>query len=95
MALSAEITTAQSMVEATPYLWASLVVTGAAAMAATPAIAVLSPIRVEATPRFSRMMESSGSPSPIAMPTAEIDETAATSDGQWISSTSPGVPFLG
>ena len=86
MALMAESTTAHSMVGTTPSLCASLVVTGAAAMAAMPAIAEFSPIRVEEMPRFSRMMLSSGRPRPIAIPTAEIAEMAAIREGQWISS---------
>ena len=88
----AAITTAHSMVCATPKRWASQVVTGAAAMEATPAMAELRPIIVEEMPRFSRMMLSSGRPRPMAMPTAEIAATAALTEGQWIlsSCTAPG-----
>ena len=55
-------------------------------MAATPAMAEFSPIMEDETPRFSRMMESSGSPRPMAMPTAVMAETAAIRAGQWITS---------
>jgi hypothetical protein len=70
------------MVGATPNRCASRVVIGAAIIAATPAMAVLSPISVEGMPRFSRIMLRRGRPRPIAMPTEEIDEMAAKSDGQ-------------
>ena len=81
-ALSAEMSTAQIIVVATPNWWANQVVTGAAAMAAMPAMAEFSPINVEEMPRFSRMMLSRGRPRPMAMPTAVMAETAATRDGQ-------------
>ncbi|WP_455854655.1 hypothetical protein [Ensifer canadensis] len=53
-------------------------------MEATPAIAELRPISVDEMPRFSMMLESSGRPRPMAMPTALMAETAAISDGQCI-----------
>lgn len=82
------MTTASSMVRATPKSWAILVVTGAAIMAATPAIAEFTPIMVEEMPRFSRMIDSSGSPRPMATPTALMAEIAAISEGQWMASAS-------
>ncbi len=78
----AATSTANIMVRATPQVWAILVVTGAATIEATPAMAALRPIRVEEIPRFSRMMLRSGRPRPMAMPTALMAEMAAISDGQ-------------
>ena len=49
---------------------------------AKPAIAVLRPIIEAEWPRVSRMTLSSGMPSPMAMPTTLIDETAAVMGSQ-------------
>ncbi len=70
---------------------AIIVESGAATMAATPAMAEFKPIMEEDTPRFSRMIESSGNPRPMAIPTAVIAETAAIRAGQWISSRITGM----
>ena len=49
---------------------------------ATPAIAEFTPIMVEEMPRFSRMIDRSGRPRPMATPTALMAEIAAISEGQ-------------
>src|SRR5689334_22623344 len=95
MALIAATTTAIIMVLATPKSWASLVVMGAASIDATPAMAALRPINVDGMPRFSRMMDRSGKPRPMAMPTALMAAMAAISDGQWIRSTWPLASVVG
>ncbi|MCY1242716.1 hypothetical protein D9M72_557000 [compost metagenome] len=59
-----------------------MVVNGAATIDATPAMAEFKPISVEEIPRFSMMIDRSGRPRPIAMPTALIAATAAISDRQ-------------
>ena len=61
---------------------ASGVASGAAAIEARPAMAVLRPIIVAEWPRVSRMMLSSGMPSPMAMPTTLIEAMAAEMDSQ-------------
>ncbi|MNK80759.1 hypothetical protein D3C87_1004840 [compost metagenome] len=70
------------MVRATPKSWAILLVTEAAIIAATPAMAEFTPIMVEEMPRFSRMIDRSGRPRPMATPTALMAEMAAISEGQ-------------
>ena len=61
---------------------ASGVASGAAAIDASPATAVLRPIIVAEMPRVSRMMLRSGMPSPMAIPTTEIEEMAAAIGSQ-------------
>ena len=67
------------MVQTTPNRAASGVARGAAAIDATPAIAVFRPIIVAEMPRASRMTLRSGMPRPMAMPTTMIEEMAAAS----------------
>ena len=70
------------MVQTTPKRAASGVASGAAAIDARPATAVLRPIMVADVPRLSRMTLKSGMPSPMAMPTTEIEEMAAAIGSQ-------------
>ena len=76
-----------SMVQTTPKRAASGVASGAAAIEAMPATAVLSPIIVAEWPRDSRMTLSSGVPRPMAMPTTLIEAMAAEIESQCVCST--------
>jgi hypothetical protein len=71
-----------SMTGTTPNRTASGVAKGAATIEAMPATAVLAPIIVAEWPRDSRMTESSGTPSPMAMPTTLMDAMAAEIESQ-------------
>ena len=70
----------ETSVPTTPKRTASGVASGAPAIEARPATAVFRPIMVAEWPRASRMMLSSGMPSPMAMPTTLIEEIAAMID---------------
>ena len=88
-----------SIVQTTPKRMASGVASGAAAIEARPATAVLRPIIVAEWPRVSRMTLSSGMPSPMAMPTTLIDAIAAVIDSQRVCSgplslSLIGLPFI-
>ena len=63
---------------------ASGVASGAAAIEASPATAVLRPIIEAEWPRLSRMTLSSGMATPMAMPTTLIEAIAAEIDSQWV-----------
>jgi hypothetical protein len=82
-----------SMVATTPKRTASGMASGAAAIEAMPATAVLRPIIVAEWPRLSRMTLSSGVPRPIAMPTTLMAEIAAPSGSHrnCAGSAPPGV----
>ena len=73
------------MVRTTPKRMASGVASGAPAIEARPATAVLRPIMVAEWPRDSRMTLSSGMPRPMAMPTTLIEAMAATIESQCIA----------
>ena len=76
-----------SIVQTTPKRAASGVASGAAAIEARPATAVLRPIIEAEWPRLSRMTLSSGMASPMAMPTTLIEAIAAEIDSQWVRSS--------
>ena len=73
-----------SIVQTTPKRAASGVASGAAAIEARPATAVLRPIIEAEWPRLSRMTLSSGMATPMAMPTTLIEAIAAEIDSQWV-----------
>src|SRR6185437_2508597 len=77
-----------NMVATTPNRTASGVASGAAAIEARPAMAVLRPIIEAEWPRVSRMMLSSGMPSPMAMPTTLMDAIAAAMDNHRMGTSS-------
>ena len=81
---NAPTTIIASIVQTTPKRAASGVASGAAAIEASPATAVLRPIIEAEWPRLSRMTLSSGMATPMAMPTTLIEAMAAEIDSQCV-----------